>query len=507
MEVIYNNESPLILICEFINKHKSINILHELIDKPENITISFSDKNAVSLNTIYYNANDVTHVLCIDDDTPTLKDQQKVEAVQFLCNRYINLIKKFIFNELENSGKFLDQTFKSYSSMLIGRFREQILESAAENSNDLYEPLTIGDQNITKEKIKLFKMENVMGKQDNSSEEKDLLHLICKPYFKEKNHTDIEDDEGVKGNKNSDTLKSLTIPKMSAIQSLEDYKWDDQITVDNDINYIDASGLNNYLESLLDTHLKHHIDKLGRKGKIPKRKIYSKYGVTPYLIGSSNKSSEQVRQYDEDIKQIEDELNISQVIVISFLMNLRYMSSENSSNTKTSPAARIHQIITSPSSNITVPPDFIKTLQELIHTYAKETSLSDDPTGNKDSSSIKLIESFLLSRFGLSTLNEHNNLLMFIDDLQYYVKEFMTHGSDYITLLNIDALTYKLTSAYNEWLQSICINDKSIDYGKLYYADIKQLHILLNIPNHKLKPLQDTFLNVSYIKERFDAIH
>jgi len=508
MEVKYNNDSPLRLICEFINTHKYINILHELIEKPENIIISFSDKNAVSLNTICYNTKDVMHVLCIGDNTPSLTEQQKVEAVQFLCSRYINLIKEFIFNELENSGKFSDQTFKSYSSMLIGRFREHVMESTAEKGNELYEILIENDTDTIEKNIKVFRMESRLGMGD-SKEEKALLNLICEPYLEKNRYFNNEDKVNEENHnyysktyRNTDSLRSLVIPNMDTVESLERYKLSSPIIEDDGSSYIEATHLNSYIESMIEARLAHHVRNLGEDGKILKKKIYSDYGVTPHLRGSTNKTSEQVRQYDETIKDIEDKLSISQIIVISFMMNLRYMKDGEGFEHTT----RIHQIISSPNSDITVPYEFIKELQNLIKNYAEETALSDDEVGNKDSQLIKLIELFLYSRFGLPTLNEYNNFHLLIEDIKFSVEELIVYGSDYISLLNIDKLTDKLTSTYNEWLCDTNIDDSSVNYKIYYDNNIEQLHKKLEISENKLKRLYDISSNESIVKKRFRAI-
>lgn len=132
--------------------------------------------------------------------------------------------------------------------------------------------------------------------------------------------------------------------------------------------------------------------------------------------------------------------------------------------------------------------------------------MSDDEVGNKDSQLIKLIELFLYSRFGLPTLNEYNNFHLLIEDIKSSVEELIVYGSDYISLLNIDKLTDKLTSTYNEWLCDTNIDDSSVNYKIFYDNNIEQLHKKLEISENKLKRLYDISSNESIVKKRFRAI-
>ncbi len=516
MKVSYENENRAKLICEFVNKNEHSFILEEMVSSLGEIRLAFSDNNSVSNDILYYKVSDLTHILRLDVGHSLLGRNEQIEIIQTLVNRYINLLKSYVENVLINEKKETSQLYKSHFLMMIGRFREQVLESVDIDGESLYNLLATNDDDDIHNKIQLFTMEHSLSDKNAQAEEKGLFRLVCAPYIEKKQmeqgSSRYRFNEEETNNKNSleeepDLLKSLTIPKMKTINNISQYKLQNNESKKDTKNYLNADNLNQYIEGLLETHLTHHIDELGKNGKIPKRKVYSKDGVTPNLLGSTNKTSDEVIQYDEDIREIENELTISQLIMISFLMYLRYEGRlEKKSGKGISEITRMHQVIVSPNSDIIVPDYFIRDLQKLIGKYAKETKLSDDTYNNNDSKLTKLIEAFLLSRFGLASLNDYNNLLVLFDDLQYNLKELLTHCGDHISLLGIDSLISKLIEAYNIWLDSVQSDDSSKDYELLYNEDIERLLSLLSIPDDKLNSLLDRSSNDSYIKQRFRSL-
>ncbi len=514
MDVSYENSNPLKLICEFVNKNSNIYILEEWIKDSERINVCFSDTNAALADSLYFKVSDIPHILKLDTNPESIGKDEKTESIQFFCNRYINLLKEYMTNELINEKRYSNRMDKSRLLMAIGRFREYIMEEVDIHGQKLYETLRDDDDDSIHKEVELLNMEYSLSDQNVQIEEEALFRLVCAPYIRNIEEEQDNDRDKTKTHKNnqepienSDMLRSLTIPKMEATEDTSIYELDCKNGQIKSENYLDASGLNGYIKKLLEIHLKHHIDRLGKNGKIPKRKIYSEYGVTPSLLGSTNKTSDEVRQYDEDIKHIENELDIAQVIMISFLMYLRYKGRhEIEESSKFSKTTKLHQVINFPNSDITVPSHFIEELQEEIKAYAQETKISTDEHDKSDSKLVKLIESFLLSRFGLPSLNDYNNFSRLIDFIQYNVKGLLIDESDHISLLGIDSLICNITSAYNTWLETLHSNDTSIHYETLYNDDIEKVHSSLNISQENVEPLFDTSSQDSFIKQRFRAL-
>lgn len=471
-------------IIEYLNITEAASFIEDYLNLVE--TVEFNDTMLVTSNKIVLHYTDLKNIR---------KTLSSSDFLHLVIHRYINALQILIMkNKVESTEVFLR----------LGEFRERIIHHFSlfnsEHLNNISywfktNALTLDDFHYRDSLIMEIELSRQSEPERNSS-----IRRICSSCF-----TDIEGRKKLHGKRddvsnatpatpdNHDYIESLVIPKIKPLSDLSDFVVEVYEADQGDQVYLNALNFNNYMKDLLSTQLEHHINKIGKDGHINKNKVYSSYGVTPNLKGSTNKTSEETHSYDIDLKSVEKKLHIDQIIIISFLMYLRYFLSDDVA--KFNKPRLIHQIISSPDSRYTVPPDLIKSLQDLIQSYSIETALSNDENGETDYNLVKLIQVYLNYKFSISTLNDYNNFLILLKEIKDNVQTIVTEGSDYNSLLNMDGLLNNITDGYNKWLSQVKLSDTNVEYEEK--SDLVFNRIL--IKNNQIYHLQDT----SFIKERF----
>lgn len=147
------------VICEFINKHPYVSSLDDLWNYNQGLTIQFSNKNAIySKRHLNYKVNDLEYVLGISNGgDQELESSEKIERIKLLVNRYVDLLKEYIFQSTNTESEH----FSAYLRMLIGRFREQLFESLDEDETGLflYNLLIENDSDLVDNYISKLNME------------------------------------------------------------------------------------------------------------------------------------------------------------------------------------------------------------------------------------------------------------------------------------------------------------------------------------------------------------
>lgn len=491
-----NDAHPYKNFIEYINMNEAASFIDDYLNLVS--TIEFDDISLVTSNKITLQYSDLKNIQNILSNN---------EFLHLIIHRYINSLRELLMkNDIEETEVFIR----------LGEFRERIVNHFSKfnytelNDFSSWFKTDIADIDNIYHYKSLLLMEIELSEKIKSERETSI-RFMCTPYFekpddKDKQYKQTKELSNVTSTPTEDPyyLKSLVIPKMKALSNLNNFEINFHKFVNDSPVYLNSPKFNNHIKSLLDSKLGHHINKIGKNGYINKNKVYSSYGVTPHLTRSTNKTSEEVHKYDKDLKVIEKNLSIDQIITISFLMNLRYSLDENSDlyekerNRSQSVQSLLHQIITSPNSQFTVPKKFLTQLHYEIQSYAEETVLSCNREGNKDDDLIDLIALFLNYRFSLPTLNDYNNFLILMRKIEDNVFHLAIKGADYNSFLEMNELLYNIQSAYNQWIQEINDDDENCNY-KVNYESIKNRLLIKDSPICKV----DEGL---FIKERFKTI-
>lgn len=482
-------------LIEYINMTEAAGFIEDYLNLVS--TVEFADNRLVTSNKIVLQYTDFKNIRNILSNN---------DFLHLIIHRYINSLHEIIIAaDVESTevfirlGEFRERIIKHFSKfdpIKLSDFSKWFKTDIADMDNvDYYKGLLLMETNLPEK-----------GKHDRETS----IKFMCSPYFEkiDEQAKQYKKTEGLSNVTSADSgdhyyIESLVIPKMKPLSNLSDFIIKEHEYIQESQVYLNSPKFNNHIKNLLDTKLGHHINKIGKNGYINKNKVYSSYGVTPHLTRSTNKTSEEVHKYDKDLKEIEKNLSIDQIITISFLMYLRYsLDKDNDSHEKEldrsqSVQSLLHQIITSPNSQFTVPKNFLTHLQYEIRSYAKKTVLSRDSKGTKDNELVELIELFLSSRFALPTLNDYNNFLILIRQIENNVLSLAIAGADHNSFLEMNEFLYNIQSAYNEWIQEIN-DDKNCSYKKNYEYIRNRLLI-------KDSPICQVDEGL-FIKERFKTI-
>lgn len=475
---------------EYINATDETSLIEDFLQYVS--VVEFGGNTSADLNKITLQDNDLKELYS------HLKND---EFLHLIIHRYINAIKMLLVNNNVNQTEIF---------LRLGEFRERTIEHFSRfdetEHNDFAKMFGISDPDLSRvnKQKKRLAMESQLSNIDLTLNREEAINRMCALYFENNNdsshygkaskqksdsYTNRVDDPSI--------IKSLVIPKMNSLSNIDDLLINRHRFKQKGNVYLNANKFYGHIKNLLVEKLEHHINRLGDNGIINKNKVYSKYGVTPYLLGSTKDSSAEVREYDTDLKSIEKHLHIDQVIIISYLMYLRY-ATEGSEDSKDKEIRQLHQLIKSPYSQFTIPQDLINIMKKTIRSYAKETVLSNNIHDNTDEELVTLIEIFLNSRLSVPTLNDFNNFSILMEDIKDNVHYLVTEGSDYNSFLKLDELLHGLQSTYNTWLKKIKMNDKEFDYVNNFSSICSRILT----EDDSVYSLHET----TYIKERFQAL-